>query len=66
MPTLKPTDAMPPADLHIHQRDDGMYEFGFGEDAAGPFETRLFAEAIASQMATRLSGARLLRQPMVN
>jgi hypothetical protein len=36
-----------------HQRDDGRYQIGLTDDAAGPFETRSFAEAVAAHEATR-------------
>jgi hypothetical protein len=35
----------------IVQRDDGLFEIGHAEGAAGPFETREFAEAVARRMA---------------
>jgi len=31
----------------IVQRDDGLFAIGWHDDAAGPFPTRLFAEAVA-------------------
>ncbi|MET4219821.1 glutamine cyclotransferase [Bradyrhizobium sp. LB14.3] len=31
----------------IIQRDDGLYQLGWHDDAAGPFESRQFAEAVA-------------------
>jgi hypothetical protein len=33
----------------IVERDDGLFEIGFGDNAAGPFETRTFAAAVASR-----------------
>jgi hypothetical protein len=35
----------------IVQRDDGMFELGFGDCPAGPFETRSFASDVAAQRA---------------
>jgi hypothetical protein len=43
----------------VHQREDGRYQIGLTEDAAGPFETRAFAESVAAHEATR--SARLHR-----
>jgi hypothetical protein len=31
------------------QRDDGMWSIGLHDDAAGPFETRDFAAAVAGR-----------------
>jgi hypothetical protein len=31
----------------VHQRDDGFWSIGFHDEAAGPFESRRFAEAVA-------------------
>jgi hypothetical protein len=31
----------------IQQRDDGLWSIGFGDDAAGPFESREFAMSVA-------------------
>jgi hypothetical protein len=33
----------------IIERDDGRYQIGLNDDAAGPFESRLFAEAVAAR-----------------
>jgi hypothetical protein len=33
----------------ISQRDDGKWSIGFDDDAPGPFESRQFAESVASQ-----------------
>jgi hypothetical protein len=35
----------------IVQRDDGMWSIGWHDDAAGPFESRTFAEAVAARVA---------------
>jgi hypothetical protein len=35
----------------IVQRDDGLWSIGWHDDAAGPFETRAFAEAVAHEVA---------------
>jgi hypothetical protein len=32
----------------VFQRDDGLYQIGLTDDAPGPFESRMFAEAVAS------------------
>jgi hypothetical protein len=32
----------------VVQRDDGLFEIGLGDGAAGPFESRNFAQAVAS------------------
>jgi hypothetical protein len=45
--TLVPVVAAPPL-ADIHQRDDGMWAVGIhDETAAGPFESRTFAEQVA-------------------
>lgn len=36
------------ADLHVVQRDDGRYQIGLADDAPGPFESREFAQAVAT------------------
>jgi hypothetical protein len=36
------------APYEIHQRDDGLWSIGFGDDARGPFASREFAAQIAS------------------
>jgi hypothetical protein len=36
-------------DKAIVQRDDGLFAVGWQDDAAGPFESRRFAEAVAAQ-----------------
>jgi hypothetical protein len=33
----------------IIQGDDGMFAIGFHDDAAGPFESRAFAQAVAAK-----------------
>ena len=33
----------------VVQRDDGMFAVGWDDDAAGPFESRSFAEAVAAR-----------------
>jgi hypothetical protein len=33
----------------IIERDDGKWSVGFDDDALGPFESRLFAEAVAAK-----------------
>jgi prophage regulatory protein len=40
-------DAAVAALPEIVQRDDGDYQVGLADDAAGPFESRAFAEAVA-------------------
>jgi hypothetical protein len=40
-PAEPPPSLMQPAD--IHQRDDGMFQLGIGDDSPGPFESRAFA-----------------------
>lgn len=35
-------------DPAIIQRDDGQYQIGLGDGAAGPFVTRQFAESVAT------------------
>jgi hypothetical protein len=37
----------------VASRDDGFYQIGISDDAAGPFETRAFAESVAAHEATR-------------
>ena len=54
MSTQSPT-SMPTA---IVQRDDGLFEIGFADDAPGPFETRLFAQSVI------LAGRRAGKTPM--
>ncbi|MDA9465331.1 hypothetical protein XH87_12160 [Bradyrhizobium sp. CCBAU 53415] len=44
----------------IVQTDDGKYQIGFADDAAGPFETRQFAEAVVA--AHRLARCAWLRK----
>jgi hypothetical protein len=36
-------------DEQVVQRDDGLWSIGWADGAAGPFETRGFAEAVAAQ-----------------
>ena len=31
----------------VVQRDDGMFQIGWHDEAAGPFESRTFAQAVA-------------------
>jgi hypothetical protein len=33
----------------ITERDDGQFQIGLGDAAAGPFATRRFAESVAAQ-----------------
>jgi hypothetical protein len=33
----------------IVQRDDGLFQIGWGDEAAGPRESRAFAEAVAAR-----------------
>jgi hypothetical protein len=35
--------------LDIYQRDDGLFQLGLNDDAAGPFRTRDFAAAVAAK-----------------
>jgi hypothetical protein len=35
---------------NVVQRDDGLWAIGWGDGAAGPFESRGFAEAVASKL----------------
>lgn len=42
----------------VHQRDDGRYQLGLADDAAGPFETRAFAEAVAAHELARAAWLR--------
>jgi hypothetical protein len=35
-------------DPEVVQRDDGLFAIGLGDDAPGPFESRAFAQSIAS------------------
>ena len=42
----------------VHQRDDGRYQVGLADDAAGPFDTRAFAEAIAAHEFARAAWLR--------
>ena len=35
--------------VSIFERDDGLYQIGLHDDAAGPFVSRKFAEAVAAQ-----------------
>jgi hypothetical protein len=39
---------MSPAAATIIQTDDGRFQVGLADDAPGPFESRPFAEAVAS------------------
>jgi hypothetical protein len=48
--TALPTVEAPPLVADIHQRDDGMWSIGWHDDAAGPFESRPFAMAVAEQL----------------
>ena len=34
----------------VVQRDDGMFAIGWHDDAAGPFESRQFAAAVAAKV----------------
>jgi hypothetical protein len=43
--TVSPPTA---ADLHVVQRDDGRFQIGIADDAPGPFESRAFAQAVAT------------------
>jgi len=45
-PTSAATFIAPPL---ICERDDGQYQIGIGDAAAGPFPTRAFAESVAAQ-----------------
>ncbi len=36
----------------IIQRDDGMFQIGLADDAPGPFESRRFAESVATRAAS--------------
>jgi hypothetical protein len=38
------------APSHIIERDDGRYQIGLHDDAAGPFESRAFAKAVAARL----------------
>jgi hypothetical protein len=40
---------MPSSPPVIVQRDDGLFALGIADDAAGPFESRQFALAVAAQ-----------------
>jgi hypothetical protein len=42
-----PTPATPVILPLIVQHDDGKFSIGLADDAAGPFESRRFAEAVA-------------------
>jgi hypothetical protein len=44
-----PVSATPfiPSPPIIVERDDGQYQIGLNDDAAGPFESRRFAESFA-------------------
>ena len=48
----KPAEPSAPPILppYIIERDDGMFELGWHDEAAGPFETREFAAAVAAQL----------------
>jgi hypothetical protein len=35
----------------VVQRDDGFFQIGLHDDAAGPFESRRFAEMVAAKVA---------------
>jgi hypothetical protein len=35
----------------VAERDDGLFQIGFEDDAIGPFESRRFAEAVAAKVA---------------
>jgi hypothetical protein len=37
----------------VVQRDDGLWSIGWHDDAAGPFETRTFAAAVAAKQERR-------------
>ena len=53
MPTDEPSPAAPTAtDQIIVERDDGMYQLGWHDDAAGPFASRACAEAVAAKTKT--------------
>jgi hypothetical protein len=36
-------------DPRVVERDDGLYQIGLHDDAAGPFESRKFAETVAAK-----------------
>ena len=38
-----------PQPITVIERDDGMFQIGFADDAPGPFSTRQFAAAVAAQ-----------------
>lgn len=42
----------------IYQRDDGRFQIGLTDEAAGPFESRQFAESVAAHEATRAAWLR--------
>jgi hypothetical protein len=37
----------------VIERDDGRFQIGFSDDAAGPFESRRFAESVATKEGQR-------------
>ena len=39
----------PPIVVDLVERDDGLFQIGIGDDAAGPFPSRSFAQAVAAQ-----------------
>jgi hypothetical protein len=41
-----------PSRSPVVQREDGLWAIGLADDAPGAFESRAFAEAVASQEAT--------------
>jgi hypothetical protein len=42
-------DLSEPVSPLITERDDGQFQIGLGDAAAGPFATRRFAESVAAQ-----------------
>ena len=47
----KPTPPTPFIPPQVIQRDDGAYQVGHDDDAPGPFESRAFAESVATRQA---------------
>lgn len=45
----------PPVAADVVERDDGAFQIGWHDDAAGPFPNRSFAQAVAEQRIVRLA-----------
>jgi hypothetical protein len=47
-PIAEPPPVVPTPEI-VQREADGLYQIGFHDDAAGPFESRVFAAAVAAR-----------------